>query len=158
MNKTMNIKRLTYIFALLAIMVIALPGQAQNAIRWRCTAKMITATEGELTVRAIVEPGWHLYGMKMPKGGPKPTVLDFGKSTGIKFTGDFFPSVKPTVKTDPVFGIKVSFWEKNVAFKRTFKLTGDRKNAVIQGSVTYMGCDDETCLPPKTENFKFGLK
>lgn len=123
---------------------------SQDVIRWRTTVKMSSDTEGILTVRALVSDGWHLYGTKLPKGGPKPTVLDFANCRGIKFTGPFKPSVAPVTKNDPTFGIPLTFWDGNVAFSRPFKLTGPKEKTEIIGSITFMGCNDQTCLPPKT--------
>lgn len=154
----MNIRKLCLSLLVIIAVIGVMPASAQNVIRWRCTASMTSKTEGEIVVRAIIDKGWHLYGMQLPKGGPRPTVIDFSESTGIKFTGPFAANIKPTVKFDPIFAAKLNFWDKNVSFTRKFKLTGDKKDAVIKGTVTYMCCDDETCMPPKTENFKFNLK
>lgn len=142
------LKRL-YLFLIVTVLAVG-TAMAQDAIRWRTTAKMTSDTEGVLTVRALVADGWHLYGTKLPKGGPKPTVLDFSKSVGVKFIGDFKPSVAPVTKQDATFGMALSFWGQNVTFTRRFKLTGAKEKAQINGSITFMGCNDETCLPPKT--------
>lgn len=139
-------------------LLAAIPAQAQNAIRWRTTVKMTNEKEGVVTVRALVEPGWHLYGTQLPKGGPKPTVLDFSASKGVKFIGDFKPSQKPETKHDDMFGITLNYWSQNVLFTRRFKLTGAKTDALISGKITYMGCNDATCLPPKTESFTVKIK
>lgn len=131
---------------------------AQNPIRWRVTAKMTSETEGVLTVRALVTDGWHLYGTTLPQGGPKPTTLDFSASKGIQFLDTFTSSAKPVEKEDPMFGLKLNYWVSNVTFTRKFKLKGVKADASISGKITYMGCDDQTCLPPKTENFILKLK
>ena len=130
----------------------------QDAIRWRTTVRMTTATEGVLTVRALVGEGWHLYGTKLPKGGPKPTVLDFSASKGVKFTGEFKPSVAPVKRHDEMFGLTLSWWDKNVTFTRPFCLTGPKADAVIEGKITYMGCNDDNCLPPKTQTVRLNIK
>lgn len=76
--------------ALIVITIFGIAATAQNQpIRWRTTAKMTSPTEGILTVRAIISDGWHLYDMTLPKGGPVPTTLDFSKSTGVKWLGQF---------------------------------------------------------------------
>lgn len=137
-------------FLLIAVILTISTAMAQDVIRWRTTVKMTSDTEGILTVRALVADGWHLYGTKLPKGGPKPTVFDFNKSQGIKFTGSFKPSVAPVTKKDPTFDMSLTFWDQNVSFSRPFKLTGPKEKAEIIGSITFMGCNDQTCLPPKT--------
>ena len=138
-----------YLLLIAAVLAVG-TAMAQDAIRWRTTVKMTSDTEGVLTVRALVADGWHLYGTKLPKGGPKPTVLDFSKSVGVKFLDGFKASEAPVTKQDPTFGMALTFWGKNVSFTRRFRLTGAKNKAAINGSITFMGCNDETCLPPKT--------
>lgn len=156
----MNIRKLSrrYLLMLVVMLACAVAASAQNPIRWRVTAKMTSETEGVLTVKALVGDGWHLYGTKLPAGGPKPTTLDFSASKGLKFVGAFTPSLQPIEKMDPVFELKLNYWESNVTFTRKFKLTGPKSDAVVSGKITYMGCNDENCLPPKTDTFTIHLK
>lgn len=131
---------------------------AQDAIKWRTTVKMSNEKEGVLTVKAIVEPGWHLYGTKLPKNGPKPTVLDFSASKGVKFISEFSPSEKPVVKYDDMYEMELNWWSGTVSFSRKFKLTGKKEDAEINGKITFMACNDQNCLPPKTQAVKLKIK
>ena len=56
--------------------------QTVQPVKWRISVKMTSKTEGVVTIRAIVGQGWHLYGLDIPKGGPKPTSFNFSKSEG----------------------------------------------------------------------------
>lgn len=136
----------------------AASAQSPSPIKWRTTVKMLDDRDGILTIRAVIEKGWHLYGTKLPEGGPKPTTFDFAESRGVKFIGAFEPNAKPIEKEDAVFGTKLSWWAKNVTFTRKFRLSGDIKDAVISGKITFMGCNDETCMPPRTETVTLKLK
>lgn len=146
------------LFAVIFFVMSATTASAQNVIKWRATAKMTTQTEGMLTVKAIVSPGWHLYGTNLPEGGPKPTVFDFKGSKGIRFIGDFKPSVSPKKVHDELFGLDLTWWDATVSFTRKFKLTGAKDDAVISGQITYMACNDENCMPPRTETFKISVR
>lgn len=149
-------KKLRLTITLLILIVAgAITASAQGPgkpIRWSVNVKMTSATAGELIVRATVDDGWHLYGTSLPKGGPKPTVIDFAASKGVKFTSEFTPSVAPVKVHDSMFDVDLTWWKSTVVFRRSFKVT-DSKNAKIEGSVTFMGCNDQTCLPPSTEKF-----
>lgn len=150
----------TRIFAtLIAIIAFALGSTAQTSpIRWRTTAKMTSPTEGILTIRAIISDGWHLYDTKLPKGGPVPTTLDFSKSTGIKWLGQFKASVKPVSNHDASFNKTLSWWEREVVFTRKFRLTGEISEAYIDGVIKYMSCNGSTCNPPKKQTVKLKIK
>lgn len=145
---------------LLLILVMTAAGiaMAQDAVRWRAFVKMTSETEGTLTVKALVTPGWHLYGTTLPKGGPKPTKIDFSASSGVKFVDGFKPSVQPVTKKDETFGITLNWWAENVTFTRNFKLTGPKADAVLKGAITYMACNDSNCTPPQTANFSLKIK
>lgn len=145
--------------ALIVITIFGIAATAQNQpIRWRTTAKMTSPTEGILTVRAIISDGWHLYDMTLPKGGPVPTTLDFSKSTGIKWLGQFKTSSKPVSSHDASFDMTLRWWKKDVIFTRQFRLTGDVSDASIDGIINYMACNGSTCNPPKKQTVKLKVK
>lgn len=138
-------------------MILCVSSIAQSpAVRWRTAVKMTSATEGTVTVRALVGQGWHLYGFDMPDGGPKPTVFDFSKSTGVEFVGDIAASSSPVEAVDPLFKTTLQWWDSNVAFTRKFKVT-DPSAARIGLSIRYMACDGNRCMPPKTENISVAV-
>ncbi len=99
--------------------------QTVQPVKWRISVKMTSKTEGVVTIRAIVGQGWHLYGLDIPKGGPKPTSFNFSKSEGIELAGGIAPSVKPEARQDAAFGMELSQWSSNVNFTQHFRLKGN---------------------------------
>ncbi len=128
---------------------------AQNPIKWRSSIKMTDKNEGTITMKAIIQPGWHLYGLDLPKGGPKSTTFYFEKRTDVEFIGSVTPSTKPIETFDQMFQIKLNWWDANVIFTQKFKVTG--ANPLIKGGITYMGCNDENCTPPRKENISLSI-
>ena len=141
-------KRLTIAFIVSLLAIVAAMAQAPAPVRWRIAVQMDSPTEGTVTVRALIGAGWHLYGTELPQNGPRPTVIDFGNSKGIALTGSLKPSREPVSKRDDMFGMTVTFWDKDVAFTQKFRVT-DAADASVQAVVTYMACDDTNCMPPK---------
>ena len=146
------IRRSLLVLALLVVTSVA--AVAQNPIRWRMSVKMTSASEGVITLKALIQPGWHLYSFNLPDDGPRPTTVSFDKSTGITLSGDLTPARTPVVKDDPMFGGTLSWWESDIAFTQKFKVDKG-KSPRIEATVSFMGCNDQTCLPPKTESFVF---
>ncbi|HUN21004.1 MAG TPA: protein-disulfide reductase DsbD family protein, partial [Muribaculaceae bacterium] len=91
-------------------------------------------------------------GLDIPKGGSKPTSFNFSKSEGIELAGGIAPSVKPEARQDAAFGMELSQWSSNVNFTQHFRLKGNGQ-AKIDLAIVYMACNDENCMPPKTETF-----
>ena len=61
---------------------------------------------GELSVKADLEPGWHVYSVTQKSGGPMRTriVID---SKGIELLGPFQPDRQPTIKKTEFFKVPV---------------------------------------------------
>ena len=146
-------KRFSLFVLVSVICAVMASAQTANPIRWRMSVKMDNATEGTITLRAAISDGWHLYGLALPENGPKPTKVDFSKSTGIKLTGSLTPARKPIVKHDDMFGMKLSFWADDITFTQKFKVT-DAAKANVEATISFMGCNDENCMPPKSVTLK----
>jgi thiol:disulfide interchange protein DsbD len=150
-------KTLTKRIMLLAVIIMAaISVSAANPISWRTTVKMTSKTEGVITVRATVTKGWHVYALELPDDGPRPTTIDFSTSTGIKLVGSVTPSRKATAHKDDMFGMTLSWWDSDVSFTQKFKVTNKAK-AKINGKISYMSCNDETCMPPATESISLAV-
>lgn len=146
-----------YLLILVTLLTVCIAASAANPIRWRLSVKMTGETEGVITLKALVEPGWHLYGTSLPEGGPKPTQFFFNASHGIKLTGKVTPSATAGKHTDAMFGTELTWWDSNVQFTVPFKIT-DRNGAKVVATVKYMGCNDVTCLPPSSETLTYVFK
>ena len=133
---------------MLVIALTAVAAKAQNPIDWKMSVKMNSETEGVMTITATVQPGWHLYSTSLPEGGPKPTKFSF-EVKGVRLQGNFTASPALVTKEDPMFGSTLSWWDRNVTFKRSFTIT-DPADAKISVNVSFMACNDENCMPPKT--------
>lgn len=141
--------RLRNILIIGTLFISSLSALAQNPAQWRLTVKMTSPTEGVATVKAMVEPGWHIYGMTMPTGGPAATSLDFSESLGIKVNGK--PVTVPEAKSghDKLFDMKLSWWDNDVVFRQKFKVTS-RRDAIVKCTIKYMGCNNQRCSMPLT--------
>ena len=124
------------------------PGKQSEPITWKADAHMTSARDGVVTITADIDKGWHLYGLDMPEDGPQATSITFPATEGITFNGNVTADRKPIVKQDPMFGTDVNFWEHKVVFTQKFRLT-KKDVKTIRCNVSFMGCNDQTCLPPK---------
>ena len=130
--------------------------QQDNPVRWSISVKMTSAKAGVVTIKVAIDKGWHLYGIDMSDEGPRPTEISLDKSTGVKFTGKLTPSRKPISNYDEMFGAQLSWWDADVTFTRKFVVT-DPKTAKIEGSASFMACNDVNCRPPQTIELKAAI-
>ncbi len=148
-------KRLLKLFFLIMMLAPGITAGAQivNPIRWTSHVNEISADEAEIVFSAKVDAGWHLYGMTLPDGGPRPTHFNFTTLKGCELSGHVTPSKAPVTKVDMVFHLELSWWESDVTFTQRLHLTD--KAWHVAGNISFQGCDDSACMAPTKEPFEF---
>lgn len=147
-------KKLRYFFTVIfALTLLSAFSQSQNPIKWRMNVRMTTPSEGEVIIKATLDQGWHLYGMKMPEGTAKPTVFDFAGTTGVKWSSDITPSQAPKMFFDPIFSVQVPWWDASVTFRRKFRVDNAVATPSVTCKITFMGCNNQSCLAPSSVSF-----
>jgi len=132
-----------------------LQAQIFKPVKWDYQSKKIGDKEYELIFIATLDENWVVYSQFLDEGGPIPTSFAFDENTNIEFLDNVTESEENRVtKKDPLFGnIEVTKFYKRAIFKQKVKLKNN--NTTIKGSITYMSCDNERCLPPENEPFEF---
>ena len=130
------------IVLLLLFFPLMLSAQLLEPIHW--SAEL--TEQGDYCLVATIDNGWHLYGIDVPDEGPLATsfMLD-GKPIEVT---ELTPALR---EFDPMFEVELSFFEKEARFS----VSASAVAAGSELSVTYMACNDESCLAPTT--FVFSL-
>ncbi|MDG1730453.1 MAG: cytochrome c biogenesis protein CcdA [Algibacter sp.] len=144
------------IFLLLALIVFSIGNsQILEPVKWKTSVEKITDTEYNLLTQATIESGWHLYSQDVPEDGPIPTTFTFDDANGaFKFIGNTSEEDGHIVD-DPVFQMKIKFFDKSAVFLQRVELLGDVKS--VEGTVEFMVCDDTRCLPPTEVALVFNI-
>ena len=135
---------------------VGLFSQIEDPIEWNTSVKKVSETEYILISEAIIEEGWHLYSQSVPDDGPIPTTFFYDASKGGFSLIDKTTEEKGHTVDDPVFGMKIKFFENSAIFQQRIKLLGEI--ASINASVEFMVCDDTKCLAPTEIDLVFNLK
>lgn len=128
--------------------------QIYDPIKWSFELKDLPSAEKELWMTAVIEKGWHLYDMNLPGGGPVSTSVSFESLQGAEATGKAVASVAPAEIFDTAFNMRLRWYENTVTFVQKITVT-DFKKFRVSGSIEFMVCNDETCLPPNRASFSF---
>lgn len=138
------------LFTLLVFVASAVYGQMENPVT---ISSSIDVAGGEATLKfkAAIESGWHLYSTDLPAGGPTSATVEFETLEGAQLQGVLVPGAGEIEKDDPIFGMKVKYYENEATFTQKVKLLGGKYR--LQGYLRYGACNDETCLPPTTYEF-----
>ena len=140
-------------FAALLLAATILPA-AENPVSWSFKAppkKSVKAGENiAVKLVATIEPGWHLYSLDQPSGGPVATEISL--DTGSPFEMGIVTGPKPHVLFDSNFDMQVGFYVEKAEFHLPVKVepkaAGGRQTLVV--AARYQSCNDKLCLPPKT--------
>ncbi len=141
--------------ALLLVVITAVHAQVQNPVQWKYEAKKKGANY-EIVITATVEKPWHIYSQNTGKNGPVPTSFTFKKNPLVTISGKINETGKLEKIYDKNFQTDVLFYSNNVVFTQLVKVKAGVKTN-IAGTVEYMVCDDQQCLPPTKKTFDIKL-
>lgn len=143
------------IFGLLLFMTTISHSQSIIPITWTTNIVKITDGEYDLIVIATIEPNYHLYSQTVPDNGPLPTVFSFTKSKTYKLIGKMKEPIGQT-KFDPVFRKEIKSFGDKAIFQQKIEITS-KKRFKISGEITFMTCNNKTCLRGNQE-IEFEIK
>ena len=149
----MNIKYLPIVLLSLAATLMA-RAQIQEPVKFKSEWKQLSDTVAEIVFTGTIAPGWHVYSTDLPEGGPVAATFNLDRMEGAELRGPLEARGQVTEKMDPMFGMKVKYFEGNTAvFAQSIRLTGG--TYTIEGYLQYGACNDENCLPPTNVEFAY---
>ena len=129
--------------------------QILEPVKWSTSVEKISETEYNLISTATIDSGWHLYSQDVPEDGPIPTTFTYDDEAGaFKIVGNTSEEKGHTID-DPVFEMKIKFFEKSARFVQKITVAGDKTK--VNAFVEFMVCDDARCLPPTEVDLVFDL-
>ena len=144
-------------FLLLVTMGSTVFGQVtKDPVTWSYAAKKKSDNTYDIVITATLPKPWHIYSTTSPKGAGMPTKITIKKNPLISLAGTVKEKGKLEKQYDENFEMEVKYYSNKVEFVQTITLKGKAKTNVA-GTVEYMVCDDERCLPPATKSFDIKL-
>jgi len=95
-----------------------------------------------------LDPGWHLYSLSTPKGGPIPTTIRPAQGAPIDALRVYQP--KPSRAMDPNFNLERRLTTARSEFLLEIGIRRDAPegSAELRIESRYQLCNDRMCLPP----------
>ncbi len=140
---------LMYLFAWHILPVVA----QSNPVRFTVQQKQTVPDEVKVIFTGTIDTGWHVYSTGLGDDGPISATLTTEKAEGAEASGKLLAVGKEKNVFDPVFGMKLRFFENSVQFVQKYKITGKTYN--IKGYLEYGACNDQMCMPPTSVEFNF---
>ena len=130
-------------------------GQIYEPVKWTKELKITGETTADIIIKATIDEGWHLYGINIPKGGPRATSIVFEKLNNAQKSGELQTPSKLHKSYDANFDMELNWYTTEAIFiqKITFN---DASKVEVKGYIEFMTCNDQSCLPPTQEKFTLG--
>ncbi|MCB9171020.1 MAG: hypothetical protein H6597_02065 [Flavobacteriales bacterium] len=138
-----------------ALLLMSMYAFAANPVHWEFEAE--TRADGTVAVllHAKVDEGWHIYALSLPRDdGPLPTEIHVQEDPNYVLREVVEPNAKEVM--DNNFGMRVRYHSG----EPTFTALVDRRtdgSFTVRGTVEYMVCNDNTCLPPVAVPFEVAV-
>ena len=146
-------KRLFFCWLLTAILAMPVLAQIQEPVKFNSKLKRISETEAEIVFNAVIDKGWHVYSTELGDDGPISATFNVDNISGAEVDGKLLPQGNEIEEMDPIFEMKVRFFESKATFVQKIKITDEKFS--IKGYLEYGACNDENCLPPTSVDFEF---
>ena len=124
--------------------------QAEAPVNWSYRLEA-TGEMQRVVAQAQIAPGWYVYGSMIEAGGPVPTQLSVDQQQGVVLVGQVGELGEARSGLDPVFEMQLTKYAEQVQFYQDVQL-GDA-NDTVDGTLTFMTCNEAQCLPPRTLTF-----
>lgn len=142
-----------FLLTMLLIFNALLPSQAQlqDPVHFSTTTRRVSQTTIVITFKAQIDGGWHVYSTNIGPGGPTPATFHFDKKQNLEIDGPLQAIGETKTVMDPVFNMKVTYFESLATFTQKLRVTA--KNFSAKGYLEYGSCNDQNCMPPTQVEF-----
>jgi thiol:disulfide interchange protein DsbD len=150
----------TVFFTVAAMLLVGTVASAQLAepVKWSFTAQPLTDNEYQVTLTADIAEGWFLYSQYLSSDdGPIRTTIEFEKNPAIELKGKTEENGHKKEGFDQMFGMNVIKFSGKTQFVQTIVVKAADLNSV-RGTLQYMTCNGQMCMPPKDIPFNVNLK
>lgn len=144
-------KKVFLIFQLLLVVMLA-QAQMMNPVKFTSSLKTDGSAVAEIVFSGKIQPGWHVYSTGLGGDGPISASFNVNKLEGAELVGKLQPRGREIAKFDPLFEMKLRYFEGSVTFVQKVKFT--QPNYHIDAYLEYGACNDQNCLPPSEAAFK----
>lgn len=135
----------------------SLSAQIADPVKWQTEVKKLDEETLLLLIKADLDSGWHIYSQHINVGGPQPTqiALSYPDEEEKIATVSWKESGQAETVYDSTFAMELIYYGEEVFFAAAYPLSNLNKE--LKGTIHYMVCDAEFCLPPTNEFLSFAI-
>lgn len=138
--------------ALLAIIALLSHAQMLDPVKFTSQLKTGNTAEAEIIFTGKIDKGWHVYSTGLGANGPISATFNVNKLDGVQLVGKLKAVGHEIANFDKLFEMNLRYFENSVKFIQKVKFT--KPAYTIDAYLEYGACNDESCLPPSSVDFK----
>ncbi len=143
------------ISTILFLLSFVATAQMAEPVKWSFKAEKISNNDYKVTLTASIEEGWYVYSQDLPNKGPIPTQIKFDKNPQIILDGKTVEMGTKKEDFDQNFNMTVTKLVGQTNYFQKVVRVGDAKE--VKGSLFFMTCNGQVCMPPKKVDFNISL-
>ena len=136
--------------------VLQCQSQKITPVKWAYQAVKTGDKKYNVIITANVDAPWHIYSQFVKKG-PVPTTVQFAKNPLVVINGSTKEVGNLEKKFDNNFGAVIGSFGGKVQFIQAVTLKVNTKTK-LTGTIEYMVCNEERCLPPTKQSFEVDIQ
>lgn len=137
--------------AMLLLMAIMCQAQMADPVKFSARLKTNGTADGEIVFSGKIADGWHVYSTDLGEDGPIQATFHVDKKDGVELVGKLTPKGREISQMDPMFEMKLRYFEHSVQFVQKVKFTKPKYS--IKCYLEFGACNDQMCMPPTQVNF-----
>ena len=137
--------------AMLLLMAIMCQAQMADPVKFSAQLKTNGTADGEIVFSGKIANGWHVYSTDLGEDGPIQATFHVDKKDGVELVGKLTPKGREISQMDPMFEMKLRYFEHSVQFVQKVKFTKPKYS--IKCYLEFGACNDQMCMPPTQVNF-----
>jgi thiol:disulfide interchange protein DsbD len=127
--------------------------QDSKPVSWEFKVSKNEDATYSFTATAKMKGDWAIYSQHTGEGGPIP--LKFNFEDGVELIGVTIEESEAIKKISELFDVEVIKFKKEATFTQLFRANKDQLS--FKGSLKFMCCDSQKCLPPTDVPFDIAL-
>ncbi len=114
-------------------------------VKWDWTVSKPENNICEISFKAAIEDGWHLYGLNSGSSDILPIEIVLSPSADYELVDSLIEGT-PVVRQEPVMdNAMLAFFEKEATFKQKIKIKTEKAFS-IKGRIEFQSCNDKQCV------------
>ncbi len=142
-------------FVLFLCFCLSVSGQT-SPISWDFSQEKIKENVYAVTLSADIESPWYMYSQHTDPAGPVPTKITFDEQEGVELVRNLEEKGNLIKEVSELFEVEVLKFKNELNFVQKLRLDDSVKS--ISGTVLFMTCDGNRCLPPTEVKFDIPIE